>query len=84
MDINRVREALKTVLMLSKTASRKHSVEIDWVGKVRIESKTAAVLSANGKQLRLTKDNMEERLMELLSETYEEKVKRRIKQLVFS
>ncbi len=84
MEPNRVREALNTALMLSKIATRKHKLEIDWIGEVYIYSKNSAVLSTNGKQLKLTKDNMEERLEELLNESYEQKVKRRIKEFNFS
>lgn len=83
MEQSRVKEALDTALMLGEVAQSSHIVEIDGIGEVQIDNGQVALLSEAGEWKRLTKENMEQRLNELLKETVKEKMKRRLAALKF-
>lgn len=84
MDKTRVKEALKTALMLSQIASKKHKVEIDWLGEVYIDSNYSAYKSENGELIRFTKANIDENVEELAHESLACRVKRRIKEFTYT
>jgi len=83
MESLRVKEALDTALMLGEVAQSSHIVEIDGIGEVQIDEGRVALMSEAGEWKRLTRDNLEQRLAELLQESFQEKVKRRLKGLNF-
>ena len=78
-----VREALQTAIMLGEAAQTSHVVEINRIGKVQIAEGSVALQTSAGKWKRITRDNLENRLEELMSESIENRVKRHIKTLVF-
>lgn len=84
MESIEVKEALNTALMLGEVARSTHSVEIDGIGEVRIDGGKVALLSRAGEWKRVTRDNLEQRLDELMQESFEERVKRSIGTLTFS
>ncbi|MBT4290714.1 MAG: hypothetical protein HOD92_25590 [Deltaproteobacteria bacterium] len=83
MDKTRVKEALSTALMLSQIASKKHKVKIDWLGEVFIDNNYSAYVSDKGKLTQLTSANIDEKAEELIHESFEFSVKRRIKELSY-
>lgn len=84
MERTEMREALQTAILLGEVAETSHKIEIDGIGEVQIEKGNAALLSKEGKWKKITRKNLDKRLQELLSESIESKVKRRIKTLVFN
>ncbi len=78
-----VREALQTAILLGEAAQTSHVVEINRIGKVQIVSGQVALQTPAGKWKQITRDNLENRLEELLSESVEHRVKRQIRTLVF-
>ena len=84
MDKTRVKEALSTALMLSQIASKKHKVKIDWLGEVYIDNNYSAYVSDTGELIQLTRANIDERVEELVHESFEYSVKRRIKELSYT
>ena len=82
-SMEEVREALQTAIMLGEAAQSSHVVEINRIGKVQIAEGKVALQSPAGKWKRITRDNLENRLEELMSESVETRVKRQIKTLVF-
>jgi hypothetical protein len=78
-----VREALQTAILLGEAAQTSHVVEINRIGKVQIVEGKVALQTSAGKWKRITRDNLENRLEELMSESVENRVKRQIKTLVF-
>jgi len=84
METLRIREALKTAILLSKAATSSHKVEIAEIGDVYIKDGFAAIMTLDGRWKRLTDDNIENRLNELLSDSQEERIKERLQQMVFS
>lgn len=83
MESTRVREALKTALLLSEAATSSHKVEIAEIGEVYIKDGMAAIMTIEGRWKRLTEENIEARLDELLSDSQEERIKERLQQMVF-
>jgi hypothetical protein len=83
MESLSVKEALNTALMLGEVAQSKHVVEIDGIGEVRIDKGKVALLSEAGKWKQLTRENLDQRLRELLRESFQEKVKRRMRAFSF-
>jgi hypothetical protein len=79
-----VREALQTAIMLGEVAQTTHVVEINGIGKVQITGGKAALKTHTGRWKHITRENLENRLAELMSESRENRVKRRIQTLVFS
>lgn len=84
MDKTRVKEALNTALMLSQIASKKHKVKIDWLGEVYIDNNYSAYLTDKGELTQLTNANINEKVEELIHESFEFSVKRRIKELNYT
>jgi hypothetical protein len=84
MEPIEVKEALNTAILLGEVAQSCHSVEIDGIGEVRIDGGKVLLLSAAGEWKRITRENMEQRLEELMQESFEERVKRSIGTLVFN
>ena len=84
MNNLRVREALKTAILLSQAATTNHKVEIAEIGEVYIKDGYAAILTIDGRWKRLTDENIEDRLEELLSDSQEERIKERLQQMIFS
>ena len=84
MESIKVKEALNTALMLGEVAQSSHTVEIDCIGEVRIDSGKVALMTRAGKWKRITRENLDQRLDELMQESFEERVKRSIGTLVFS
>lgn len=78
MDKTKVKEALGTALMLAQIASKKHKVKIDWIGDVYIDNNKSAYVSEKGELTQLTNTNLEEKVEELVQESLETSVKRRI------
>jgi hypothetical protein len=78
-----VREALQTAILLGEAAQTSHVVEINRIGKVQIAGGQVALQTPAGKWKEINRDNLENRLQELLSESMEHRVKRQIKTLVF-
>lgn len=72
-----VREALQTAIMLGEVAQTTHIVEINGIGKVQIAGGKAAMKSPKGRWKRITRDNLDNRLKELMSEPTELRLKRR-------
>lgn len=79
-----VREALQTAIMLGEVAQTAHMVEINGIGKVQIAGGKVALKTQTGRWKRITRENLENRLAELMSESIEHRVKRQIETLVFS
>ncbi len=84
MEVMEIKEALNTVIMLSEAAKIEHTVEIDRIGKVVISKEYGAMQSMTGELKQITRDNISQCLNELLRESYESKVKRRISEMNFS
>ncbi len=84
MESVKVEEALNTALMLSEVAQSTHTVEIDGIGEVQIDGGTAALMSDAGKWEYITRENLEQRLNELMQESFHERVKRSFGSLVFN
>jgi hypothetical protein len=84
MDKTRVKEALGTALMLAQTASKKHKVKIDWIGDVYIDYNYSAYVSEKGELTQLTSTNIDEKVEELVQESLEISVKRRIKEFNYT
>jgi len=83
MESTKVMEALNTALMLGEVAQSCHTVEIDGIGEVRIDDGTVALMSQAGEWKRITRENLEQRLDELMQESFEERVRRSIGTLSF-
>ncbi len=83
MESIEVKEALNTALMLSEVARSSHIVEIDGIGEVQIDGGTVALMSEAGEWKSITRENLEQRLKELMQESFHERVKRRFGSLVF-
>ena len=84
MEMIEVREALQTAIMLGEVSQTSHVVEINGVGMVQIEGGQAALKSNAGEWKEITRDSLEIRLKELMSECTEERIRRQIDQLVFN
>lgn len=84
MESIEVEEALQTALMLSEVAQSTHIVEIDGIGEVQIDGGTVALMSEAGEWKRITRENLEQRLNELMQESLQERVKRSFGSLVFN
>jgi hypothetical protein len=84
MESIEVKEALNTALMLSEVARSTHIVEIDGIGEVQIDGGTVALMSEAGEWKKITRENLEQRLTELMQETFHERVKRSFGNLVFT
>ncbi|OGG95562.1 MAG: hypothetical protein A2508_03430 [Candidatus Lambdaproteobacteria bacterium RIFOXYD12_FULL_49_8] len=84
MEQFRVKEGLKTALLLSKAATSNHKVEIAEIGEVYIKDGYVAIMTLDGRWKRLTEENIETRLDELLAESNEESIKRRLQQMIFA
>ena len=83
MDRIKVKEALHTAILLSRAARMKHKVELDWLGEVTIDTNYIAFMNGKGELKDLTRDNIEQRLEELISETENERRSRRVPEIVF-
>ena len=83
MEDLQIKEALNTAILLSAVSRHAHSVDIDGVGEVKIDGQNGAMISLEGIWKSLTLRNMEKRLSELLSESQENRVKRRMSELIF-
>ena len=84
MESIKVKEALNTAIMLGEVSRSCHTVEIDGIGEVRIDGGKVALMSPVGEWKRITRENMEQHLEELMQESFEERVKRSIGTLVFN
>ncbi len=84
MDKTRVKEALNTALLLSQIATKKHKVKIDWIGEVHIDNNYSAFISEKGELIQLTNANIDEKVEELVHESLEVSVKRRIRELTYT
>ena len=84
MESIEVKEALNTALMLSEVARSTHIVEIDGIGEVQIDGGTVALMSEAGEWKSITRENLEQRLKELMQESFHERVKRSFGSLVFN
>ncbi|MCP4752991.1 MAG: hypothetical protein GY866_19055 [Proteobacteria bacterium] len=84
MESLHVREALNTAILLGEAAQSTHTVEIDGIGEVQIDGGRVALLSEAGKWKSITRENVEQRIKELMAESMPEKIKRRIKSFIFS
>ncbi len=84
MESIEVKEALNTALMLSEVAQSTHIVEIDGIGEVQIDGGTVALMSEAGEWKNITRENLEQRLNELMQESFHERVKRSFGSLVFN
>ncbi len=84
MESVEVRQALETAIMLGEVSERSHTVEINRIGKVRINGGSAALMTNAGKWEKITRDNLELRFKELMTESVHERIKRKMKTLVYS
>ncbi len=84
MESIEVKEALNTALMLSEVARSSHIVEIDGIGEVQIDGGTVALMSEAGEWKSITRENLEQRLNELMQESFHERGKRSFGSLVFN
>ncbi|MFH2132827.1 MAG: hypothetical protein ABIK68_20785 [bacterium] len=84
MESIKVKEALNTALMLGEVAHSTHTVEIDGIGEVHIDEGTVTLMSEAGEWKRITRENLDQRLDELMQESFQERVKRSIGSLVFN
>ncbi len=82
MENTEVREALQTAILLGEVARTPHIVEINGIGQVQIDSGQAALRTEAGEWKQITRDNLDKRLQELMSECAEEQFKRQFKTLV--
>ena len=78
-----MKEALTTAIMLGEAAQTSHLVEINGIGQVRIKGRDEAFLSISGKWKPITRDNLEQRLDELMNESLPGQIKRRLRYRVF-
>jgi hypothetical protein len=83
MESIKVKEALNTALMLGEVSQTTHTVEIDGIGEVQIDGGQVKLMSRAGEWKQVTRDNLEQRLDELMQESFEERVKRSIGTLIF-
>jgi|GEM_PF-2113984 len=84
MEAAKIREGLRTALLLSQVASRAHCIDIDSVGEVRISRHSVQLRSGGGDWQELTHYNLEIHLRELQAEPRAGQQKRTVPQLVFS
>ena len=84
MEQLNIKEALETAIMLGEVAQTGHTVKIDGIGDVKINSGSAALFSKTGKWKTITKGTIKRRINELMAESTKEKTKRRMETLVFS
>mgnify|MGYP001545905403 CR=1 FL=1 len=84
MEISEVREALKTAILLGEAAQTSHVVEINGIGEVQIDGGNVQLKSQSGQWKLVTRKNMEKRLEELMSESFESRVKRQFGRLNFN
>ena len=84
MESIKVEEALNTALMLSEVAQSTHIVEIDGIGEGQIDGGRVALMSEAGEWKHITRENLEQRLNELMQESFYERVKRSFGSLVFN
>jgi len=83
MESIEVEEALYTAIMLSEVSRSTHLVEIYGIGEVQIDGGNVALMSEAGEWKRITRENLEQRLTELMQESLQERVKRSFGSLVF-
>ncbi len=84
MESVEVRQALETAIMLGEVSENSHTVQIDRIGEVRINGGSAALMTNAGKWKKITRDNLELRFKELMTESVPERIKRKMKTLVFN
>ncbi|MBU2510577.1 hypothetical protein KJ966_04540 [bacterium] len=84
MEPSEVREALKTAILLGEVAQTSHTIEINGIGEVQIDRGNALLKAQSGQWKRVTRKNLDKWLDELMSESFENRVKRQIGTLVFS
>ncbi len=84
METTEVREALQTAILLGEAAQTSHTVEINGIGEVQIDGGNVLLKTQSGQWKQINRKNLEERLDELMSESFEARVKRQIGTLVFS
>ncbi len=84
MESKRIKEALKTALMLSKVANSTHSVEIFEIGEVFIKGDQVSYINAEGKMRSLTSDNVEARMDEILGEFDDRHITQQLQAMVFA
>ena len=78
-----MKEALTTAVMLGEAAQSSHIVEINGIGKVRIKGRDAAFLSISGKWKQITRENIEQRMDEVMNQTVAGQIKRRLRSMAF-
>ncbi len=82
MEPVQVKEALTTAIMLGEVAQSAHFVRINGIGKVHIDDGNVALMSEAGEWKRITRENIDQRMKELVNESIEERVKKGMKALV--
>jgi len=83
MNSNIVKESLETALLLSEVSQSSHSLQLDGVGMVEIDNHYVALFTGAGEKKLLTSSNLEKRLNELMGETLEQSISKRLPQLRF-
>ena len=83
MDSTIVKESLETAILLSKVTHSLHNLDLDGVGKVEIDNHYVALFAETGEKKVLTQENLEERINELLGESLEQSIKKRLPELCF-
>ena len=83
MESIEVKEALTTAVMLGEAAQSSHVVEINGIGQVRIKGRDAAFLSISGKWKQITRENIEQRMKEVMNQSFARQIKRRVRSLAF-
>ena len=84
MESKRIKEALKTALMLSKVAKSNHSVEIFEIGEVFIKGDQVSYINEEGKLRTLTNDNVDRRMDEILGEFEADSITEKLQAMVFA
>jgi len=83
MESIEVKEALTTAIMLGEAAQSSHIVEINGIGEVKIKKRDAAYLSISGKWKQITRENIEQRVEELMRVSLPGQIKRRFRSMMF-
>jgi len=83
MDSKRVKESLETAILLSKVTHSLHNLNLDGIGKVEIDKHYVALFAETGEKKILTQENLEEHIDELMGESLEQSIKKRLPELCF-
>ncbi len=84
MESVEIKEALQTAIMLGEASQSNHTVNINGIGEVQIDQGFAALMSEAGEWKLITRENLEQRLEELMTESAKVRTKREFETFAFS